>query len=408
MKIPEQKLEQIKNQYNEFKQTSSYIERKEQLKFADFARSILKQIIQKDDISNDDLTALIQIFGHGSRTENVKKYIKSLNLEQSYSESFLNKYLEIEQTGFTGRGKSAIRGLTNDQLQAVHYFLINVSKADSEESIRQIVSDFEKQDIPQVKYGVYSPWLYYLHPTICPLVAGPVKNYLHDLGWNTESYLDAWDLLKQINEVINEDDYGFLDQFIWDNKADSDHPIYWLFITPKDYEDGELWKYCKRNSIAAMQYQYESEPQNLVTKNLRLINKIAEGDKVVVYLNDKTVGGIGEVIQPFYEDVSYDNGFDGHLGQRIGLRWLTDEFEKSIEPIWKELSLKKKNLSLQTIHEISEDDYEKIANFFVQTNHNKHELNPLIKKKQVILYGPPGTGKTYNTKQIALQVINNN
>ncbi|WP_462272813.1 hypothetical protein [Methanohalophilus sp.] len=172
--------------------------------------------------------------------------------------------------------------------------MLNVAKANSEESIRQIVSDFEKQDIPQVKYGFYSPWLYYLHPTICPLVAEPVKNYPPYLGWNTDSYLDAWDFLKQINEVINEDDYGFLDQFIWDCKADSDNK-YWLFIIPKDYEEGELWKYCKRNSIAAMQYQYGSEAKNWVTKNLRLINKIAEGDKVIVYLNGKTFGGIGRL-----------------------------------------------------------------------------------------------------------------
>ena len=357
MKISDEEINKIKKDYNEFKKTSSYESRKKQLVFSDFARSVITNLLKKESITNENLTALIQIFGNESSSENVKKYINSLKFDESYSEELFNKFTALGQTGFTGIGKSAVIGLNNQQLEIIRKFLIDVEKSNSEKTIREIISDFEGNDIPQVKYGVYSPWLYYLHPTICPIVAGPVKGYLKKLGWDYKSYLDAWDILEQINQFINENDYGFVDEFIWENSSN-----YWLFIIPKGFEKGKLWEYCRQNSIAAMQYQEGSEEQKTITTNMREIKKIELGDKIIVYINNNTIGGIGEVSRKFYENISKKNGFDGSFGQRIDLRWITDNFEIDFKPIKPYLKEFPKNLSLKTIHQISERDFVSSSN----------------------------------------------
>jgi hypothetical protein len=238
--------------------------------------------------------------------------------------------------------------------------------------------------------------------------------YSKKLELNQGQYLTyaPSELVKLLNEIYKEvhgEELPYLDEIFRESK-------YWLFIVAKRLDDGGLWEYCKENSIAAMQYQYGSEDTRTVTTNLNQIKKIGHGDKVIVYLNKKIVGGIGSVTKTFYEDTSLDNGFDGIFGQRIGLEWLNDDFEKSIGPIWSQLSLSKKNLALKTIHEIPESDYRKISSLFLgevdASATEEYEIVPedpkiylLNKKKQIILYGPPGTGKTYSTKNLAVFCI---
>lgn len=408
MEISDEKTSSIKKEYNDFKNTSRYIERKNQLIFVDFARTILEKVLQRKSLTNEQLTALIQIFGNGSRKENIEKYIDMLNFGESDSKDLIERYIDLGQTGFTGRGKATIKDLSSEQLLIVHKFLVDILESNSEKSMKEIVSKFEQMNIPQVKYGVYSPWLYYLHPTMCPIVAGPVKNYLKEMGWDQNNYLDAWDMLQQIKQVTEENNYGFLDAFIYDSIS------YWLFIVPQKYHDGELWEYCKENSVAAMQYQKGSEENKAVTTNINQIKKIRLKDKVIVYLNDNTIGGIGEVSNEFYEDVSDENGFYGDFGQRIGLKWLTKNFEMNFKLIKPHLKKFPKNLGLKTIYDISENNFNTIFKFVDKgiiddgddeklPNGFKNDL--LLNKKQMIFYGPPGTGKTFKARQIALDFI---
>ncbi|MCS3924435.1 EVE domain-containing protein [Methanosalsum natronophilum] len=413
-------IKNLVNEYfNTFKDSSGYNQRKKQLQFCDFARDIIKLVADKEKIKNEDLTALIQILGHESKKENVKKYIDNIALDESISNKLYQKYIEIGETGFTGRGKAAIKGLNENELAVIHDFLIRVVNTSSEEEIRNAISYLEDNKISQLKYGIYSPWLYYLHPTICPIVAGPVKYYLTKyLGWNNNKYLDAWDIMKKIKQLTEEDDYGFIDQFFW-KKSQNQVTNYWLFIVPKDYNDGKLWNYCKENSIAAMWYKKGIHAPGLVTKNLNQIKRIEAGDKVIVYINDNKIGGIGEVIREFYEDESENNGFEGQFGQRIGLKWISDKFEVSFKNVKPYLLQFPEVLMSQTIHELNEHDFNKIYKYVdegiieydsqpVKEDKLSNDHNLLLKKKQIIYYGPPGTGKTYKTKSIAIQLIKDN
>lgn len=231
--------------------------------------------------------------------------------------------------------------------------------------------------------------------------------YNRNLELNQGAYLtkSPYELVRVINKAykdMNREDLPYLNETLEGNK-------YWLFIVNPNYLDGRLWKYCKTNSIAAMQYTLERELPGNVTKNRNQIEKIRKDDKVIVYLNNKTVGGIGKVTSPFFEDTSIDNGFDGLFGQRIGLKWITEDFEKSVASIWTQLDIANKILGSQTIHEILESDYEKILNLFISTKErDDHEISLLLKKKQIILYGPPGTGKTFGTKRLAVDIVGDN
>lgn len=49
----------------------------------------------------------------------------------------------------------------------------------------------------------------------------------------------------------------------------------------------------------------------------------------------------------------------------------------------------------------------KIKNQITNKFNDNKIKNLIINKKQIILYGPPGTGKTYNTKYIAINLLNN-
>ena len=414
MHISIEKLNQIEKQYREFKKTPCYEERKAQLKFADFAREIIEKLLQTDSITNEDLTALIQIFSYGSRISNVKTYIESLKFDEQFSNNIFNKFLELGLTGFTGIGTAKIHKPTDDNLIAIREFLIDVSKANSEEAIKKTIIEFDNKQIPQVKSGIYSPWLYYLQPTICPIVAGRVKKYLNDLGHNGDNYLDLLDILKTINQTIGESDYGPLDGFI-DKNGECGDSNYWLFIVPTDgeFKDGKLWEYCKQNLIAAMQYQYgpeSDESDHAVYINHDICKQIKIGDRVIVYNNKKIIGGIGEVTRRFFNDNSKDNGFDGRFGQRIGLRWITEEFEIDSAPIWDQLSKFKNGLSFKTIHKITEEDYTKITNYYINgetimDEQEQSKSNLLLSKKQIILYGPPGTGKTYSARMLATEFL---
>ena len=62
--------------------------------------------------------------------------------------------------------------------------------------------------------GVYSPWLYYIQPSICPIVAGGVDEFLYAAGWDGD-YIKAMDLFKDINSIIGENDMGLFDAFLW-------------------------------------------------------------------------------------------------------------------------------------------------------------------------------------------------
>jgi len=210
-------LKAFKREYEKFKETNDYEKRKSQTKFIEIAQQTIRELLKKEKIKNEDLTALIQMFGHHCSKDNFKTHLSNLKFSGEAEEQILNKFIEFGEFGYTGRGKAAINNLNDEQLEYVKQFIEEIFKSGSVDQIKSACAKFENKGIPEVKIGVYSPWLYYLRPKFCPIITGPATKFLKKIGWSG-LYNDAIDLFQKLKGVINEENLGFIDSFIWEEE----------------------------------------------------------------------------------------------------------------------------------------------------------------------------------------------
>lgn len=207
----------IKSQFDLFKKSEDYTNRRKQEQFSEIAREVILNTLQSGDLTNKKLTGFIQIFKPSVSNETLKRYLKICIENQEQEDYFYNKYQESGERGFTEVGLSSIRDLSIVQLEKVKQFILSIEKANSSSEIKEIVKDFEKSNIPYVKYGIYSPWLYYLKPTICPIMNSLHKDQLRNIGWSGK-YLDTIDIFNELKIILNEDDLGTIDWFFLENE----------------------------------------------------------------------------------------------------------------------------------------------------------------------------------------------
>jgi len=124
------------------------------------------------------------------------------------------------------------------------------------------------------------------------------------------------------------------------------------------------------------------------------------GDYLIATKGKKEIYGYGIVTGPYRYRTDYEN-----CRHTIPVNWINTD-NKLIPDSFKDLI---GNWTGRAFIEISEDLFNKLINIgekIVPTKSINSEVTELIlKKKQIILYGPPGTGKTYNTKRIAVQLM---
>jgi 5-methylcytosine-specific restriction endonuclease McrBC GTP-binding regulatory subunit McrB len=109
--------------------------------------------------------------------------------------------------------------------------------------------------------------------------------------------------------------------------------------------------------------QYEIGVQKKAEHNRALAQQIAVGDRVVAYLNQNRVGGVGTVTRSFFDDpTGYQSDYGYAYGQRIGVDWLATEAPINIRilPDVKD-RFQKLMLHIQTIHEIDKESFDQIA-----------------------------------------------
>jgi hypothetical protein len=228
-------LGKFRDEYRKFKETEDYRNRKSQSRFIEIAQLTIKDLLKKGKIRNKDLTALIQMFGHSCSRENFQKHLRNLQFSPFVEDQIFSKFIEIGECGYTGRGKAAIQGLSEEQLDDVRHFLDDVLNAKSLGDIKDAYLVFREKRIPQVGGGIFSPWLYYLRPEFCPLVTGETGKFLKRLGWKGE-YDEAIDLYSMLKDEFNETDLGFIDAFLWNE--DRRNGI--LFEKRKPHENLEM------------------------------------------------------------------------------------------------------------------------------------------------------------------------
>lgn len=466
MSIDFKLLQSIKEKYDEFKSTSDYQYSSERKKFVSvIARPILDKVLSKDSITENDLTALIQLFKVNCTFPTFEEKLHSLKLNELFTEDIIQKFKETKLKGYTGAGLNSInlvgkKEQKEEWLKTVLKFLKDVFHTTSESEIKKIVRGFDVEKIPYVTYGIYSPWLHYMHPTICPIVNGPLVTFLKNRGIKTNSYTETWGYLKEINQFIGvSEDYGDIDYFVWWLSRTSPEPIiedeesslvdknvkskrYWMYSPGHnaihwdefytkgimaigwDQLRGDLTQYPTKESIKTRLKEVYGENNSYVNIALALwqfANELQPGDIVFVKKGLKTIVGRGIVKSEYiYDDereeyrhiheIEWTNkGKWEHPGQ-VAVKTLTEvtpytDYVQSLEDLFQDIEpetpiieLAPSNYPLYT-----KDDF--LNDVFI----DEEQYNTLVKllknKKNIILQGAPGVGKTFASKRLAYSIM---
>ena len=195
--------------YKEYRESAEYRGRRQQTKFCAVARSIINAAL-RSDLTNEALTAFIHLFKPRDMSDKLVKYLVQIGVGKEEQLTIQRLYSESGVAGYTAVGKSAIQGLDLSQLKAVNTLLESARDAQSVEDVLRAVSKYERQGVPQVKMGIYSPWLYYLQPEMCPIVNGAIKSALRLFGWD-QTYMHAVKLFQRLKQLTHETDLGMID-----------------------------------------------------------------------------------------------------------------------------------------------------------------------------------------------------
>ncbi len=211
--IPSEKIAALKAKFLVFKNDQFYKTRLRQLQFVPFANQFIRSSLQVDVVTNTTFTNLIQGLKNGALAKTVEKCITE-NIEDSVIQTALiEQFKSFDFTGYTGAGKAAVYNLTNEQLNTIKSFLNKCSQIENiDDAVDQVVQ-YEEQKIPQVTKGIYSPWLYYLNPTIFPIQNNSHNRFIEWCGQPTNDYPFAVKLFHEVSAILGETDLGIIDAF---------------------------------------------------------------------------------------------------------------------------------------------------------------------------------------------------
>lgn len=216
-------LTEFKRRFDVFKQTDKYNERGAQKAFAPFAKRIIQETLKNEPLTNMHLTGLIQMFTPSCSDKNFHKYLLQNIPDESIQNEILNQKKQIGQTGYTNAGKAAILTPNSQQLIEVKKFISEAYEVTTIQQAKGLIKNFMVLNIPEIKQGIYSPWLHYINPKIFP-----VSNNTHidfckwlDIDRNYISYIDD---CNRLLELTGEPDLGNLDFFAYFFEAEPTQP----------------------------------------------------------------------------------------------------------------------------------------------------------------------------------------
>ena len=430
-------------QYQLYQKSRYYDDRKEQCRFCDFSREFIKYLVEKDLFDKDSATMLVHVFAVRAKKETIKSYVESVIHDEKEKIKLFTLLDKCSLYGFTAVGKTKIE-LTTEQASLVKSFLLEVLRSTSIEQIRQSVKDFVDKRVPNCTTGIFSPWLHYIHPKLCPIANSAIEPFLTYLGEpksKRSNYLYMIDLLTEAKDACGAEDFSVLDDFLLYFDRDIDlkerTPRYWVFNHKFDgateQQKIDLRLQAIANNYAFMQYEYGHQHKPSVTLNWNSAIQIREGD--YLFLKSDMVYAVGRAILPrkestielsaseiirkkdhgkflsgkckelitfsdaevFYEDLS--DGEANGWGQRMDV----DSWKyHNPKGIWVNGEEYLGGTVYDTIREISEDEGKRLINQLnIGLGMKMEVMKQLEHCYNLILTGAPGTGKTFMAKQVA-------
>lgn len=213
------KLPEFITLFEEFKKTSDYAFRKGQSAITSIAREIITETLKNEPLTNGHLTGLIQMLKADTSPSSFDKYILQNIQDIEIRDRISKEFKQLGYTGYTGAGRAAIRSLSTTQLNEVKKFLSEAFFIIAIPQAKLLTDKFDALSIPEIKQGIYSPWLHYIKPDLFPVI-----NSSHNdlLGWfeMNKKYSSCIDNYAELMKVTGEPDLSNLDYFAYKVKLD--------------------------------------------------------------------------------------------------------------------------------------------------------------------------------------------
>jgi len=424
--------DKIIKSFEKFKETTDYTQRVRQSRIVPIFKDIIHETIQSGPITNEKLTGLIQLFKWKCSKANWNKYININITDEEKREILTRQFNELGEQGYTGAGKAAVTGLSIDQLEKVHGLLSNAFKITTVDSAVELVRNYQKENIPIVTVGIFSPWLHYINPNIFPVFNNKHKSFARWL-MNSERYEDIIIAYNELLPLLGETDHGLLDAFIYSYVINDDDVIsssrIEQLLSIIHAKTGNIWR-CATSGYWDFIFHNEKLTVNWLDHDTDYTldeNITASGGKLSIsrWVKDIQVGDLlivmdlykyygVAIIESLYTFKSQDQEVtEGVIKPCINVRFL----HKLNDPVNHNLNVTHNNpatfFQLEGMSFNEKDtfsfivrDYPEafktIEEHFMQ-NTNKKSEKPL----NIILYGPPGTGKTYHSINYAVAIVEN-
>jgi 5-methylcytosine-specific restriction protein B len=200
--------------FEDFKKTEDYAFRKGQSEITSIAREIISETLKNEPLTNAHLTGLIQMLKADTSSASFDKYILQNIQDIEIRSRILKEFKQLGYTGYTGAGRAAIRSLSTTQLNEVKNFLSEAFFITSIPQAKLLTDRFDALSIPEIKQGIYSPWLHYIKPEIFPVINSSHNDLLGWFGMN-KKYSSCIDDYAELMKVTGEPDLSNLDFFAY-------------------------------------------------------------------------------------------------------------------------------------------------------------------------------------------------
>lgn len=416
----------FKELYNKFKDTEDYRNRKNQFKIVEVNRDIITATLAENELTNELLSGLIQMFKFGCSDATFDKYLAQ-NIKNVGKRNELSKRAyEANEWGYTGAGLHSIYGLVANQLVIIKKFLTDACKVATIDQAAGLCKSFDQHKIPLVTMGIYSPWLYYINPELFPILNNSHADFKKWIG-TSSNYPSAIKDFNDLKHEVQETDLGLIDMFAhnfkkynsitsletFDLKGQRLFKIsHGIFVKHKDYRDTGFSKLLENNNWICLNiYTGKGQASKFIKEakigdfvyisyggdNLVCIAEIISDSAPLDDDSDEMIDGGGEwvfrEVKPFFypkdkslRDLKDDTRFFMPSGNSTFY-----EVPKDLSDINKKLFIPKFNI------EIKNSDKSDMDTNITDNNMESQPLNQ-------ILYGPPGTGKTYNSIDRAVKI----
>lgn len=428
----ELRLGQFKELYEQYKLSSSYQERVNQFVAVPVFREIIKETLSNNPLTNSHLTGLIQIFKYNCSADSFDYYLEQ-NIPNKGRAIELSKQIKlINQKGYTNAGKASINDLSQNQLNEIQRFLQKAFTISTIEDAIKLCKEVDNKDIPQVKKGIYSPWLHYINPEIFPIANNTHDEFREWIGIPSDYPSNIRDF-NYLKTLVNENDLGVLDKFAYQFSSEEDFWDIDNFIESLNNHFKKVWRcatsnvwndFRDKNILSINWLDANTDYSTLKTfmsgkmSTRPWTHELLEGNLIVV-LDKYQYYGIA-VAKSTYKYKENDIEFNGKIWPSINVEFL----HKLEKPVNHNMSITHTNpatfFMLNGLGFSAKETFKFIKKSFPEAISKVVKYmgidttvaiyptdNDGIKNipMNTILYGPPGTGKTYSTIDESIKIL---